>query len=122
MRTCNIHSYTGPLVVTYLQNQSSDRTTGFQEPPDSKSRLPTALTAPSQPPKCPAYSTPSTQTPTSQTYTPGSMSSPEGSAGIGLAICAHLLQHNPERIYLLGKKEENPAEATETPKKYADAQ
>jgi len=29
-----------------------------------------------------------------------------GSSGIGFGIVAHLLQHNPERIILLGKKEE----------------
>ena len=28
-----------------------------------------------------------------------------GSAGIGFGICAHILQHNPAALYLLGKKE-----------------
>ena len=43
-----------------------------------------------------------------------------GSAGIGFGICAHLLQHNCERLYLLGKKEEHIAEAEEGLKKYGD--
>lgn len=37
-----------------------------------------------------------------------------GSAGIGYGICAHLLQHNPAKLYLLGKKEEHLAEAEES--------
>ncbi|RDW68795.1 SDR family oxidoreductase [Aspergillus mulundensis] len=43
-----------------------------------------------------------------------------GSAGIGFGICAHILQHNPSALYLLGKKEEHIAEATEGLKKYGD--
>ncbi|KAL1871089.1 putative secondary metabolism biosynthetic enzyme [Diaporthe australafricana] len=43
-----------------------------------------------------------------------------GSAGIGFGICAHLLQHGPERIYLLGKKEQHLAEANEALEKYGD--
>jgi WW domain-containing oxidoreductase len=34
-----------------------------------------------------------------------------GSAGIGYGICAHLLQHNPAKLYLLGNKEAHLAEA-----------
>ncbi|KAF2736251.1 NAD(P)-binding protein [Polyplosphaeria fusca] len=34
-----------------------------------------------------------------------------GSAGIGYGIVAHLLQHNPSKIYLLSNKEEHAAEA-----------
>lgn len=41
-----------------------------------------------------------------------------GSAGIGYGICAHLLQHNPAKLYLLGKKEEHLAEAQEDLAKY----
>lgn len=41
-----------------------------------------------------------------------------GSAGIGYGICAHLLQHNPAKLYLLGKKEEHLAEAQESLAKY----
>lgn len=43
-----------------------------------------------------------------------------GSAGIGFGICAHLLQHNCAKLYLLGKKEEHIAEAEEGLKKYGD--
>ncbi|KIA75452.1 hypothetical protein HK57_00096 [Aspergillus ustus] len=43
-----------------------------------------------------------------------------GSAGIGFGICAHILQHNPAALYLLGKKEEHIEEATEGLKKYGD--
>ncbi len=43
-----------------------------------------------------------------------------GSAGIGYGICAHLLQHNCAKLYLLGKKEEHLAEAEEGLKKYGD--
>jgi WW domain-containing oxidoreductase len=45
-----------------------------------------------------------------------------GSAGIGFGICAHLLQHNPAHIYLLGNKEQHLAEAHEGLKKYGDVQ
>lgn len=45
-----------------------------------------------------------------------------GSAGIGFGICAHLLQHSPERIYLIGKKEQHLAEANEALKEYGDVQ
>jgi WW domain-containing oxidoreductase len=34
-----------------------------------------------------------------------------GSAGIGFGRCAHLLQHNPERIYLLSNKEDHADES-----------
>lgn len=42
-----------------------------------------------------------------------------GSAGIGHGICAHLLQHNPAKLYVLGKKEEHLAQARETLAKYS---
>lgn len=45
-----------------------------------------------------------------------------GSAGIGFGIVAHLLQHNPEKIYLLSNKEEHAEEAQqELAKKWGDA-
>ncbi|KAL4922938.1 SDR family oxidoreductase [Aspergillus undulatus] len=43
-----------------------------------------------------------------------------GSAGIGFGLCAHILQHNPAALYLLGKKEEHIQEATEGLKKFGD--
>lgn len=43
-----------------------------------------------------------------------------GSAGIGYGICAHLLQHNVSKLYLLGKKEEHLAEASQNLTKYGD--
>ncbi|KAL4876755.1 hypothetical protein BJY04DRAFT_199415 [Aspergillus karnatakaensis] len=43
-----------------------------------------------------------------------------GTAGIGFGICAHILQHKPAALYLLGKKEEHISEATEGLKKYGD--
>ncbi|OAG04497.1 NAD(P)-binding protein [Paraphaeosphaeria sporulosa] len=44
------------------------------------------------------------------------------SAGIGFGIVAHLLQHNPEKIYLLSNKEEHAEEAQqELAKKWGDA-
>ena len=43
-----------------------------------------------------------------------------GSSGIGYGICAHILQHNPSALYLLGKKEEHIAEAEEGLKKFGD--
>ena len=43
-----------------------------------------------------------------------------GSAGIGFGIVAHLLQHAPERIYLVSNKEEHAMEAKEELKKYGD--
>ena len=43
-----------------------------------------------------------------------------GSAGIGFGICAHILQHNPAALYLLGKKEEHIKEAVEGLEKYGD--
>lgn len=43
-----------------------------------------------------------------------------GSAGIGYGICAHLLQHNPSKLYLLGKKEEHLAEASSGLANYGD--
>lgn len=45
-----------------------------------------------------------------------------GSAGTGFGVCAHLLQHKPARIYLLGKIQEHLAEATEGLKSYGEAQ
>lgn len=44
-----------------------------------------------------------------------------GSAGIGYGIVAHILQHNPEKIYLLSNKEEHAEEAKEALKKFGDA-
>ncbi|KAI4198255.1 MAG: hypothetical protein LQ348_002047 [Seirophora lacunosa] len=43
-----------------------------------------------------------------------------GTAGIGFGITAHLLQHNPAKIYLLSQKEQHADEATEELKKYGD--
>ncbi|KAI0122392.1 NAD(P)-binding protein [Daldinia grandis] len=43
-----------------------------------------------------------------------------GSAGIGYGISAHILQHGPAKLYLLGKKEEHLAEAEEDLKNYGD--
>jgi len=43
-----------------------------------------------------------------------------GTAGIGFGIAAHILQHNPEKLYLLSKKEEHAEEAQEELKKYGD--
>lgn len=43
-----------------------------------------------------------------------------GSAGIGFGLCAHILQHNPAAIYLLGKKEEHIQEAEAGLKKFGD--
>jgi WW domain-containing oxidoreductase len=43
-----------------------------------------------------------------------------GSAGIGFGICAHLLQHNPAKLYLLGNKEQHLASAQEGLAKYGD--
>lgn len=45
-----------------------------------------------------------------------------GSAGIGYGICAHLLQHNPAKLYLLGKKQEHLDEAQEGLAKYGEVQ
>ena len=36
-----------------------------------------------------------------------------GSAGIGLGICAHLLQHNAEKIYMLSNKADHAHETIE---------
>jgi len=45
-----------------------------------------------------------------------------GSAGIGFGIVAHILQHNPAKIYLLSNKENHAAEAQEElGKKWGDA-
>lgn len=44
-----------------------------------------------------------------------------GSAGIGYGIVAHILQHNPAKIYLLSNKEEHAAEAQEGLKKWGDS-
>jgi WW domain-containing oxidoreductase len=43
-----------------------------------------------------------------------------GSAGIGYGISAHILQHNPEKLYLLGKKQHHLDEAAEGLKKFGD--
>lgn len=43
-----------------------------------------------------------------------------GSAGIGFGICAHILQHNPQALYLLGKKQDHLKEAEEKLKEYGD--
>ncbi|KAM0228210.1 hypothetical protein ACHAP5_012005 [Fusarium lateritium] len=43
-----------------------------------------------------------------------------GSAGIGYGISAHILQHNPEKLYLLGKKQHHLDEAAEGLKQYGD--
>ncbi|RMZ67969.1 oxidoreductase bli-4 mitochondrial [Pyrenophora seminiperda CCB06] len=43
-----------------------------------------------------------------------------GSAGIGYGIVAHLLQHNPAKIYLLSNKEEHADEAQEALKRWGD--
>jgi NAD(P)-dependent dehydrogenase (short-subunit alcohol dehydrogenase family) len=43
-----------------------------------------------------------------------------GTAGIGFGITAHILQHNPDKIYLLSKKEEHADEAQEALLKYGD--
>ncbi|KAI4799819.1 NAD(P)-binding protein, partial [Aureobasidium sp. EXF-8845] len=41
-------------------------------------------------------------------------------AGIGFGICAHILQHNPAALYLLGKKKEHIRDAEEKLKEYGD--
>ncbi|EOA83159.1 hypothetical protein ACJQWK_00134 [Exserohilum turcicum] len=43
-----------------------------------------------------------------------------GSAGIGYGIVAHLLQHNPAKIYLLSNKEDHADEAQEALKEWGD--
>ncbi|KAK3678342.1 hypothetical protein LTR78_001639 [Recurvomyces mirabilis] len=43
-----------------------------------------------------------------------------GSSGIGYGIVAHLLEHNPKKIYLLGKEEEHIQEAEEGLKSYGN--
>lgn len=43
-----------------------------------------------------------------------------GSSGIGYGIIAHILQHNPEKIYLLSNKEEHADEAQESLKEWGD--
>lgn len=43
-----------------------------------------------------------------------------GSAGIGFGIVAHLLQHNPEKIYLLSNKEEHAQEAIDELKQFGN--
>jgi WW domain-containing oxidoreductase len=44
-----------------------------------------------------------------------------GSAGIGYGIVAHILQHNPAKIYLLSNKEQHADEAKESLKEFGDA-
>lgn len=43
-----------------------------------------------------------------------------GTAGIGFGITAHLLQHNPKKIYILSNKEQHADEAQAELKKYGD--
>ncbi|KAI0189322.1 hypothetical protein EV127DRAFT_432461 [Xylaria flabelliformis] len=43
-----------------------------------------------------------------------------GSAGIGYGIAAHILQHNCEKLCLIGKKEEHLIEAYESLRSYGD--
>lgn len=43
-----------------------------------------------------------------------------GSAGIGYGIVAHILQHNPAKIYLLSNKEDHATEAQEALKDWGD--
>ena len=43
-----------------------------------------------------------------------------GTAGIGFGISAHILQHKPAKLYLLGKKEEHGEEAQKELEKYGD--
>lgn len=43
-----------------------------------------------------------------------------GSAGIGFGISAHILQHNPQALYLLGKKQEHLDKAMEELKSFGD--
>ncbi|KAI1736743.1 NAD(P)-binding protein [Xylaria scruposa] len=43
-----------------------------------------------------------------------------GSAGIGYGIAAHILQHNCEKLCLIGKREEHSAEAHDSLRKYGD--
>ncbi|KAM0715061.1 hypothetical protein Q7P37_009526 [Cladosporium fusiforme] len=43
-----------------------------------------------------------------------------GSAGIGFGICAHLLQHDVDKLYLLGKKEEHLTEAAQKLTEHGD--
>lgn len=44
-----------------------------------------------------------------------------GSAGIGYGIVAHILEHNPAKIYLLSNKEEHAVEAQEALKEWGDS-
>jgi WW domain-containing oxidoreductase len=43
-----------------------------------------------------------------------------GSAGIGYGIVAHILQHNPSKIYLLSNKEQHADEAKESMREFGD--
>jgi WW domain-containing oxidoreductase len=43
-----------------------------------------------------------------------------GSAGIGYGIVAHILQHNPAKIYLLSNKKQHADEAKESLKEFGD--
>jgi len=43
-----------------------------------------------------------------------------GTAGIGFGISAHILQHNPAKLYLLSKKEQHGEEAQKELEKYGD--
>ncbi|KAF2821452.1 NAD(P)-binding protein [Ophiobolus disseminans] len=44
-----------------------------------------------------------------------------GSTGIGYGIVAHILQHNPEKLYLLSNKEQHADEAKGALKEFGDA-
>lgn len=44
-----------------------------------------------------------------------------GSAGIGYGIIAHLLEHNPAKIYLLSNKEEHAMEAQDALREWGDS-
>ncbi len=43
-----------------------------------------------------------------------------GSAGIGFGAVAHLLQHNPKKIYMLSLKEEHAQQAMDSLKEWGD--
>lgn len=44
-----------------------------------------------------------------------------GSAGIGFGICAHILEHNPEKLYLLSNKEDHAKDAQQELAKWGDS-
>ncbi|KAF2718639.1 NAD(P)-binding protein [Polychaeton citri CBS 116435] len=43
-----------------------------------------------------------------------------GTKGIGFGICAHILEHNPEKLYILGSRDESLCEAYAELKVYGD--